>query len=535
MLKWVIILTLILSAISVMSSVIPHIKKGNKITIQANITNVGHNALVGVNTATSIKAYDASTVAQQSTLSAGSLATYNFGTAVASNIGRIFICGTLGVDVYSSIDNSFIGSITTPGAQGYIAYADNVKRIFVKGSGSGTLACYDATTLAFIANVTSLETPSGGLTYNSDNGLIYFASNSGANGTRLNELNPTTLAVSNTSLWYSTTEIPGNVAYIPELGKIYTTTSRAAQNTATAWVLIPNSLTVQASAVFPLVGVGAAGSINGYSIEYINNNVFFAMTVNMTGALGQVHILNPISNTFVGGFYTPTNTAAALKHITATGSVWYTGESSNLYTFSPSNPFIYSSVVLVSASNGFTTNALTTGTGNFIINNTAYAATTSVNLFDVNSSLSSGVSVTMVSGMTYDQFLQSLIGQPLVIDSIDLSANNNTQLTQTLSLITNEQNGKSKKDISFPLVDRFQNQSAALGINVGEFMLNALDYISYNIYAGQTVQMTLNARFLEDKMCFPLAEEIGNEKLAPEPLTPTGILRPTIFNLLVRI
>lgn len=506
-----------------------------KVIVDATFSVAGQSTLLG--TVTGMYGYDSVGLTAELSIS-GSGMTYNWGTTVAADIKRIFVAGTSGVDVYNAETQQLIGTIASASSIWYVAYAENTQRVFFKSVTTGTIFVYNALTLASVGTVTVTGTATGGLCYNPSNGKIYSGSTVANPNSRVDEIDTTTLTVTNSSSYITLTENLGSLQYISETGKLYATSFLGgASSQATVYVININTMSVESTITVPFFGAISVSNCFSYSIEYINNHIFFSFLANRTGFTGQVHILNPSSNTFVGGFYDSTATKYAVKQISSTGSVWVSG-GIQPKVFSPTNPLIYNSIYDTSSANGFSS-AQTTGTNSFIIDNIYYAQSTQINLFDNNSSLSSDVTATMMGTYTYNQFIHSLLGTPLSVKKISIYCSSNTstnysQLTQTVSFVRNTNLGTSATDQQYPAIDPYQNQSAIVGLPVDEFKLDALNYIQYNIYYGQSVQLVIEGEYLfEDKFAKEVGQCEDNEKIEEPTVQPE--IRVEIINPFKRI
>lgn len=102
-----------------------------------------------------------------------------------------------------------------------------------------------------------------------------------------------------------------------------------------------------------------------------------------------------------------------------------------------------------------------------------------------------GIEVTML-GITYNEFVNSLMAIQYKINNIFLEAEGNNQLSQTYTYFVIDGNGEGSQYPLKPKVDPYQSQpSLKQDINNPLFIFNGLSYLTFILLAGQTLSMEL--------------------------------------------
>jgi len=140
-------------------------------------------------------------------------------------------------------------------------------------------------------------------------------------------------------------------------------------------------------------------------------------------------------------------------------------------------------------------------------------STTTLTLFSSTTSIPVTHAATMAGSVTYSQFVQSIIGCPLVVEKIGIYslASNYNQVQQNINYNLLEPDGRSNTYISFPTISQFQNQSAIVDIDANQFVLNGLNNISYTVLENQTVVLLFKIKNLDYEDYISMAKNITDK------------------------
>lgn len=468
----------------------------------ATVTNPYRNMLVGSNSGVNKVHQLSPTTGVDSGTITGLIGTNASHAVYASDFKRYYVSTNAGVEVYNAETQTIVTSISIAGGTGFMCYVSSVQKLYVRGvTDDANIYIINCNTNTISNTIASYG---GGVAYCSSTNRVW--SCNVARDTIV-EINPLTETNTGTTLLLSA-KIDG-LGYISENNKLYVGKGdNSADGVCKVYVVNPTAATLTTT-----INVTSLGLISDVvNFKYILSKVYISIGFG-SSAGGTILVLNPTTDA-VSDAINFSAYVYDMDYVASTGKLAVSEfGNSRVYFIDPT--VTYNSAYADSVTYNYPYTSVSNCTFLSINPNTTTQSAT-VNLFDVNSSLSSGVTVTMAGAVSYAQLVQSLVGSPIVLKSFAIynTANNTTQLGQNISFNIINNIGTTMTYILFPVLSPWQKQSAIEGLDPENFVLNGQNYIQYVVLAGQTMTFVFKMRDLsfEDYMETAKAIEVDKKR-----------------------